>query len=146
MAVETLGHFFVEKEDSDTVSDALKIIKKIGRNWKPRYILATKATIALKKHLNSKALELPKFSKSIEQLKTPEDYWIHLLKEAFDEDEPPKEAPREIQEAYGIINISDSFITGSKLMRNSKLLGVENRNGKVKSTHSHDKFIYMKVG
>ncbi|CAG8704119.1 14113_t:CDS:1, partial [Gigaspora rosea] len=48
-------------------------------------------------------VELPKFSKSIEQLKTPEDYWIHLLKEAFDEDEPPKEAPREIQEAYGIL-------------------------------------------
>jgi len=48
-------------------------------------------------------VELPKFSKCSEQLKTPEDYWIHLLKEASDENEPPKEAPSEIQEAYGVL-------------------------------------------
>ena len=47
-------------------------------------------------------VELPKFSKCSEQLKTPEDYWIHLLK-ASDENEPPKEAPSEIQEAYRVL-------------------------------------------
>ncbi|CAI2198433.1 12581_t:CDS:1, partial [Funneliformis geosporum] len=41
--------------------------------------------------------------KCSEQLKTPEDYWIHLLKEASDENEPPKEAPIEIQEAYEVL-------------------------------------------
>ncbi|CAG8541802.1 12900_t:CDS:2, partial [Funneliformis caledonium] len=46
-------------------------------------------------------VELSKFSKCSEQLKTPENYWIHLLKEASDENESPKEAPNEIQEAYG---------------------------------------------
>ncbi|CAG8552443.1 16087_t:CDS:2 [Funneliformis caledonium] len=38
-----------------------------------------------------------------EQLETPEDYWIHLLKEASNEYELPKEAPNEIQEAYGVL-------------------------------------------
>ncbi|CAG8432771.1 504_t:CDS:2 [Diversispora eburnea] len=38
-----------------------------------------------------------------EQLKTSEDYWIHLLKEASNETEPPKEVPDEIQKAYDIL-------------------------------------------
>lgn len=48
-------------------------------------------------------VELPKFSKCREQLKTTEDFWIHLLKEASKEGEPPKGAPSEIQEAYNIL-------------------------------------------
>jgi len=37
------------------------------------------------------------------QHKTPEDYWVHLLKEASDEKGPPKEAPMEIQAAYNVL-------------------------------------------
>ncbi|RHZ81557.1 hypothetical protein Glove_118g6 [Diversispora epigaea] len=48
-------------------------------------------------------VELPKFSKCREQLETTEDYWVHLLKEASKEQEPPKGAPNEIQEAYDIL-------------------------------------------
>ena len=48
-------------------------------------------------------VELSKFDNCKEQLKTPEDYWIHLLKEASDENEPPKEAPSEIQGAYEVL-------------------------------------------
>jgi len=29
------AHFFVSKEDSDTVADALKIIRRFGRHWNP---------------------------------------------------------------------------------------------------------------
>ena len=39
------AHFFVEKEDSNTVLDALKIIKKFGSRWKPRYILADQSHV-----------------------------------------------------------------------------------------------------
>ncbi|RIA96097.1 hypothetical protein C1645_755679 [Glomus cerebriforme] len=48
-------------------------------------------------------IELLKFDKCKEQLKTREDYWVHLLKNALDEKEPPKEAPNEIKEAYTIL-------------------------------------------
>ncbi|CAG8457290.1 10479_t:CDS:1 [Diversispora eburnea] len=48
-------------------------------------------------------IELPKFDKCREQLKTSEDYWIHLLKEASNETKPPKEVPDEIQKAYDIL-------------------------------------------
>ncbi|CAG8589748.1 3573_t:CDS:1 [Diversispora eburnea] len=48
-------------------------------------------------------VELPKFTKCREQLETTEDYWVHLLKEASEEQEPPERAPNEIQEAYGIL-------------------------------------------
>jgi predicted transposase/invertase (TIGR01784 family) len=48
-------------------------------------------------------IELLKFNKNREQLKTPEDYWLNLFKEAFSEKEPPKGAPDEIQKAYNIL-------------------------------------------
>ncbi|PKY39896.1 hypothetical protein RhiirA4_453181 [Rhizophagus irregularis] len=50
-------------------------------------------------------IELPKFDKCEEQLKTPEDYWIYLLKEADNKNELPKNAPSEIQAAYKILEI-----------------------------------------
>ncbi|RIB08472.1 hypothetical protein C2G38_2211583 [Gigaspora rosea] len=40
-------------------------------------------------------VEIPKFNKHKEQLKTTEDYWVHFLKEASNETEPPKEAPND---------------------------------------------------
>ena len=48
-------------------------------------------------------VELPKFDKCDEQLEIPEDYWVHLLKEAANENELPKEAPSEIQAAYEVL-------------------------------------------
>ena len=39
------AHFFVSKEDSDTVADALKIVRRFGRRWNPRYILADQSHV-----------------------------------------------------------------------------------------------------
>ncbi|CAG8583468.1 35015_t:CDS:1 [Gigaspora margarita] len=48
-------------------------------------------------------VEIPKFNKHKEKLKTPEEFWVHFLKEASNETEPPKKAPSEIKEAYEIL-------------------------------------------
>ncbi|GES83591.1 hypothetical protein GLOIN_2v1777773 [Rhizophagus clarus] len=39
------AHFFVSNEDCDTVSKALKIIRKFGNRWKPRYFLADQSHV-----------------------------------------------------------------------------------------------------
>jgi hypothetical protein len=39
------AHFFVSKEDSNTVADALKIIRRFGCHWNPRYILADQSHV-----------------------------------------------------------------------------------------------------
>ncbi|CAG8597761.1 6678_t:CDS:2 [Funneliformis mosseae] len=62
-----------------------------------------KSNICFLPNLSYVFVELPKFSKCSEQLETPENYWIHLLKEASDENEPSKEVPNEIQEAYRVL-------------------------------------------
>lgn len=48
-------------------------------------------------------VELPKFTKILEDLKTPEDYWIYLLKESHHMHEIPDQAPDEIKEALTIL-------------------------------------------
>ncbi|RHZ76598.1 hypothetical protein Glove_195g8 [Diversispora epigaea] len=39
------AHFFVSNEDSDTISEALKIVRRFVRNWKPRYFLQDQSNI-----------------------------------------------------------------------------------------------------
>ncbi|GES99088.1 hypothetical protein GLOIN_2v1777773 [Rhizophagus clarus] len=39
------AHFFVSNKDCDTVSKALKIIRKFGNRWKPRYFLADQSHV-----------------------------------------------------------------------------------------------------
>ena len=48
-------------------------------------------------------VELPKFTKTLAELKTPEDYWIYLLKESHFMHEVPEQAPAEIKEALTIL-------------------------------------------
>ena len=42
---EVGAHFFVSNEDSSTVAKALKIIRKFGCHWKPRYFLADQSHV-----------------------------------------------------------------------------------------------------
>ncbi|RHZ80577.1 hypothetical protein Glove_134g166 [Diversispora epigaea] len=39
------AHFFVSKEDSDTVAEALKIIRRFVCSWKPRYFLSDQSNV-----------------------------------------------------------------------------------------------------
>jgi flagellar biosynthesis/type III secretory pathway protein FliH len=48
-------------------------------------------------------VELPKFTKELENLKTAEDYWIFTMKNATHMREVPKGAPKEIKQAYEIL-------------------------------------------
>jgi len=48
-------------------------------------------------------VELPKFNKKEEDLKTAEDYWIFMMKEATHSKEVPKHAPEEVKQAYAIL-------------------------------------------
>jgi len=48
-------------------------------------------------------IELPKFNKKLEDLKTTEDYWVFMMKEAAHLREVPKHAPDEVKQAYGIL-------------------------------------------
>ncbi len=48
-------------------------------------------------------VELAKFTKSEQELRTPEDYWIYLLKESHRLHEIPKNAPQEVQDALTIL-------------------------------------------
>ncbi|CAG8530523.1 7486_t:CDS:2, partial [Cetraspora pellucida] len=42
------GHFFVSNENSDNVAEALVIIRRFCRTWKPRYFLADQSSIEAK--------------------------------------------------------------------------------------------------
>jgi len=48
-------------------------------------------------------IELPKFNKQLDELKTEEDYWIFTMKEATHLREAPKDAPEEVKRAYEIL-------------------------------------------
>ena len=48
-------------------------------------------------------IELPKFTKPLGELKTPEDYWIFTMKEATQLQEVPADAPEEVKKAYQIL-------------------------------------------
>jgi predicted transposase/invertase (TIGR01784 family) len=48
-------------------------------------------------------IELPKFNKQLDELKTEEDYWIFTMKEATHLREAPKDAPDEVKRAYEIL-------------------------------------------
>ena len=48
-------------------------------------------------------IELPKFSKTIHDLKTPEDHWIYAMKHAEVMREAPLGAPEEVRQAYDIL-------------------------------------------
>lgn len=48
-------------------------------------------------------IELPKFMKKEEDLETPEDYWIFMMKEATNLPEAPQNAPEEVKMAYHIL-------------------------------------------
>lgn len=48
-------------------------------------------------------IELPKFNKRWENLKTPEDYWIYILKESHQMQDIPAGAPEEIQEVLTLL-------------------------------------------
>ena len=48
-------------------------------------------------------VELPKFNKKEEDLKTTEDYWIFMMKEATHLREIPQHAPEEVKQAYAIL-------------------------------------------
>jgi len=48
-------------------------------------------------------IELSKFNKKVEDLKSTEDYWIFMMKEAAYLREAPKHAPEEVKQAYGIL-------------------------------------------
>lgn len=39
------GHFFVSREDSQVVKEALKIMRRFAPNWNPRYILADQSSV-----------------------------------------------------------------------------------------------------
>lgn len=45
-------------------------------------------------------IELEKFDKGFDQLKTLEDHWLYLLKRAHEIDDTPPHAPKEILQAY----------------------------------------------
>jgi predicted transposase/invertase (TIGR01784 family) len=48
-------------------------------------------------------VELPKFNKQLNELKTEEDYWIFTMKEAGHLIEIPGDAPEEVKKAYEIL-------------------------------------------
>jgi len=48
-------------------------------------------------------IELPKFTKKEEDLKTGEDYWIFMMKNATQMHDVPQGAPEEVKQAYGIL-------------------------------------------
>jgi predicted transposase/invertase (TIGR01784 family) len=59
-----------------------------------------------RKYLNDMSyafIELPKFTKKWEELKTIEEYWIYILKQATDMTSIPSEAPEEIKSALHIL-------------------------------------------
>lgn len=39
------AHFFVSNEDSNTVEEALKIVKQFACHWKPRYFIADQSNV-----------------------------------------------------------------------------------------------------
>ncbi|RHZ87037.1 hypothetical protein Glove_41g138 [Diversispora epigaea] len=39
------AHFFVSSEDSDTISEALKIVRRFALHWKPRYFLQDQSNV-----------------------------------------------------------------------------------------------------
>ncbi|CAG8760072.1 11552_t:CDS:2, partial [Gigaspora rosea] len=55
-----------------------------------------------------------------EQLKTTEDYWVHFLKEASNETEPPKEAPSEIKEVTILAILDDNYLIRTAKIDRSK--------------------------
>ncbi|CAB4375572.1 unnamed protein product [Rhizophagus irregularis] len=75
-------------------------------------------------------IELPKFDKCNEQLKTPEDYWIYLLKEAGNKNELPKNAPNEIQVAYKILKIYNWNLADVKNYENT-MMAILDRNDEI---------------
>ncbi|PKY31161.1 hypothetical protein RhiirB3_393128 [Rhizophagus irregularis] len=75
-------------------------------------------------------IELPKFDKCNEQLKTPEDYWIYLLKEAGNKNELPKNAPNEIQAAYKILEIYNWNLADVKNYENT-MMAILDRNDEI---------------
>lgn len=48
-------------------------------------------------------VELPKFTKTLDELITDEDYWIYMMKHAEQMREAPKAAPEEVKQAYDIL-------------------------------------------
>ncbi|RHZ51825.1 hypothetical protein Glove_469g15 [Diversispora epigaea] len=52
-------HFFISKEDSDTVAEALKIIRRFVCSWKPRYFLSDQSNV----EANGIAIAFPGLSK-----------------------------------------------------------------------------------
>lgn len=48
-------------------------------------------------------VELPKFTKTLEELTTDEDYWIYMMKHAEQMRETPKAAPDEVKQVYDIL-------------------------------------------
>ena len=48
-------------------------------------------------------IELPKFTKELNELKSPEDYWIFTMKNAIHMRDVPSGAPEEVKQAYGIL-------------------------------------------
>lgn len=48
-------------------------------------------------------VELPKFKKAWSELKTPEDYWVYILKNSTHLSSIPEEAPAEIRETLAIL-------------------------------------------
>ena len=54
-------------------------------------------------HVSYAFVELSKFKKKENALKTPEDHWLYLFKKATQTDHMPEGAPQEVQSAYDIL-------------------------------------------
>ena len=74
---------FKEEETKDIVIEWIHLYRE-------------KAEMPYSEKLNLVFVELPKFHKKVEELKTNTDWWLFLLKHTFELKTPPSEIPREI--------------------------------------------------
>lgn len=68
-------------------------------------------------------VELPKFLKTLEELKTAEDYWIYMMKHAQEMREAPQGAPEEVKQAYHILE-KHTWTTSERLAYEQAKIGL----------------------
>lgn len=68
-------------------------------------------------------VELPKFTKKLDELTTDEDYWIYMMKHAEQMREIPQAAPNEVKQAYDILE-RHNWTTGERLAYEQAKIGL----------------------
>ncbi|CAG8646905.1 14137_t:CDS:2, partial [Dentiscutata erythropus] len=97
------GHKYIVKMQNKRLNGFIRRIEYYASCAYSNQFFKEKTNQCFLPNISYVFIELPKFDKCKKQLETAEDYWLHFLKEASNELEPPKETPNEIQKAYKIL-------------------------------------------